>query len=290
MDRREYHPVADLFPLLRGEAFQELVADIARNGLLEPILVDAQGRILDGRNRYRACLRAGVEPRFVEWQGQGSQAELALSRNLHRRHLDESQRALVAARLSRLLEAEAAERKAIKSQQVANLPPAEFGKTREKAARLVNVSPRLAGHATKVLKNGCDELIRAVESGGLAVSAASVLAGLPKEEQAKVVAAGAKSAAAKARELGRATGRPRAPRPSPGCYGVMRQEPPSPHGLASLWVDDRALDEARKALEAWGFRYSRPQGPQHDRKTHDVVQRLLEIDPALRSEAEQLLR
>ena len=73
----EFHPVADLFPLLQGEAFQKLVADIQQNGLLEPILVDAERRIIDGRNRYLACLQAGVEPRFTEWQ----QASLATSIN-----------------------------------------------------------------------------------------------------------------------------------------------------------------------------------------------------------------
>ena len=77
----EFHPVADLFPLLQGEAFQKLVADIQQNGLLEPILADAERRIIDGRNRYLACLQAGVEPRFNEWQGERPLPELALSLN-----------------------------------------------------------------------------------------------------------------------------------------------------------------------------------------------------------------
>src|SRR5712692_7557832 len=97
--------LADLFPLLRGPAFEELVADIQKNGLHEPILCDAEGRILDGRNRYRACLKAGVEPRFVEWRGEGELGELALSLNLRRRHLDESQRAMVAERLAKMMAA-----------------------------------------------------------------------------------------------------------------------------------------------------------------------------------------
>src|SRR6185369_12681111 len=97
---REFHPVADLFPLLEGAAFEELVADIRKNGLREPILCDAHDRIVDGRNRYRACLAAGVEPRFEQAPEEGAAlTEMALSRNLRRRHLDESQRALVAARL-----------------------------------------------------------------------------------------------------------------------------------------------------------------------------------------------
>ena len=94
---RQFHPVADLFPLLTGEPLQELAADIKKNELREPILLDPEGRIIDGRNRYRACNLAGVEPRFVQWEGQGTLPEVALSLNLHRRHLDESQRAMVAA-------------------------------------------------------------------------------------------------------------------------------------------------------------------------------------------------
>ena len=69
--------------------------------------MDAERRIINGRNRYLACLEAGVEPRLTEWQGQpwtcgDPLPELALSLNLHRRHLNESQRALVAAKLAKL--------------------------------------------------------------------------------------------------------------------------------------------------------------------------------------------
>ncbi|HWJ71914.1 MAG TPA: MT-A70 family methyltransferase [Kaistia sp.] len=56
-----FHPLADLFPLIEGAAFDELVADVAANGLREPIVLH-QGMILDGRNRWRACWAAGVEP------------------------------------------------------------------------------------------------------------------------------------------------------------------------------------------------------------------------------------
>ena len=59
-----FHPAADLFPLLEVESpeFGELVQDMREHGLLLPI-VPCDGKILDGRNRCRACQHAGVHPR-----------------------------------------------------------------------------------------------------------------------------------------------------------------------------------------------------------------------------------
>jgi ParB-like chromosome segregation protein Spo0J len=71
------HPIADLFPLLKGEELQALADDIKENGLYEAILV-FEGEIIDGRNRWRACKMAGVEPRIEE---------RIISKNLRRRHL-----------------------------------------------------------------------------------------------------------------------------------------------------------------------------------------------------------
>ncbi len=80
----------------------DLSQDIKTNGLVEPITLHPDGSILDGRNRYRACELAQVEPTFTTWNGTGSPVVFVVSLNLHRRHLDESQRGMVAARLSNL--------------------------------------------------------------------------------------------------------------------------------------------------------------------------------------------
>ena len=60
----EIHPYAAKFPMLSAEDFDSLCESIARGGMRQPILIDQNGQLLDGRNRLAACERLGVEPRF----------------------------------------------------------------------------------------------------------------------------------------------------------------------------------------------------------------------------------
>lgn len=91
----ELHPLCTLFPRVTGAEFDALVSDIKANGLRSPIVLH-DGMVLDGGNRYRACVEAGVEPRFVEFEG-GSVVAFVLSANLHRRHLSAGQQAAIVA-------------------------------------------------------------------------------------------------------------------------------------------------------------------------------------------------
>jgi hypothetical protein len=88
----EPHMLAEQFPLLEGDDFKSFKRDIKMNGLKVPILL-FQGKILDGRNRYRACRELGIEPTTENFEGSESEASLlVLALNLHRRHLSQSQK------------------------------------------------------------------------------------------------------------------------------------------------------------------------------------------------------
>ena len=177
------HPAADIFPVIEGVAFSALVADVEANGLAHPIIT-LDGLVLDGRNRLRACYEAKVKPRFEKYAGKDPYGYV-MSANIHRRHLDESQRAMVAAKL-RAVKIQDATFSASegKTAPCANL----HTESKAEAARALHVSPRSVASATKVLERGAAVTIKAVESGGLAVSRAAKIADLPKTEQRAAVA------------------------------------------------------------------------------------------------------
>ncbi len=104
------HPAADLFPLLEGQEFVDLVEDIRSRGLIEPVWMYGDV-LLDGRNRWRACNEAGVKVRTRRYVGDDPLG-FSIAQNVKRRHLDVGQRAAIALRRSRMFAAEAAKRQA----------------------------------------------------------------------------------------------------------------------------------------------------------------------------------
>lgn len=183
----KWHEYASVFPMLDGQPYRDLVDDIRKNGVREPV-VFLDGKILDGRNRYCAAREAGVDYPFIEYEGDDPLGYV-ISLNLKRRHLSESQRAMVAKKLETM-------RQGRPSGKDANLHV-----SREQASTMLNVSPRSVATAAKVIENGTPELAAAVEEGKVSVSAAAEVASLPKEEQAEIVAKGEKEVLAKAKEI-----------------------------------------------------------------------------------------
>lgn len=190
-----FHPLADIFPLIEGQDFDDLVRDIAQHGLREPIVL--LGRtILDGRNRYRACVAAKVLPEsldevtvtqlkhFKHFVPMGAPepshedlVSFVLSKNLHRRQLDESQRGMVAANIATMRQGERTDIN----------PSANLQKVAQnQAAERVNVSPRTVADAVKVRREAVPELRHAVEQGHIAVSVAAKATALPESDQREI--------------------------------------------------------------------------------------------------------
>lgn len=170
MKKLQDHPLAELFPLFPDNELKTLAADIKENGQEVPIVL-FEGKILDGRNRYRGCLLVGQEPKTKEYRGKDP-LSYVLSHNLHRRHLTESQRAMIAA--------EIATRGRGGNHQSADL---RIAPTQAEAADKLNVSQRSVTAAKQVLERGDDEIIEQVKNGQTSVTAA--VASLPPKKKSK---------------------------------------------------------------------------------------------------------
>lgn len=171
----EFHPVAELFPMMNADELEVLRLDIATNGLREDIWTH-EGKIIDGRNRYKACLEIGTVPRFRAWDGQGSLVSFVVSLNLKRRHLTESQRAMVAQKMTNM-------RRGYNQSQDVLVSQAD-------AAAMMNVSTATVTRAAKVQRQGVPELVEQVESGNLTVVEAARIAALPYTKQKQIIKRG----------------------------------------------------------------------------------------------------
>lgn len=188
----ENHKYADLFPAISGSEFEEFKKDIIQNGLRESIWL-YEGKILDGRNRYRACVETDTRPSFRNYLG-NDPLGFVVSLNLKRRHLDTAQRAMVASRLANM-------------QHGGDRKSEDFNTeisvliSQPEAAAMLNVSTDSVQFAKKVLDQGSEELISKVDRGEVAVSTAATIAELPKKEQVEIVARGEKEILQAAKEI-----------------------------------------------------------------------------------------
>jgi hypothetical protein len=202
----KFHPLANLFPMLADPELDDLAEDIRINGQVETIKLH-RGMVLDGRNRYTACARKNLGVRSEVFSGTDREAlAWVISKNLKRRHLTESQRAMVAARLATLrlgdnqhtgapigaglldFEAQCSEPMPIVSQP--------------EAASMMSVGRRSVQRAAIVQEKASPELREAVEQGRVAVStAADIAETTPQAEQTQIAAMSEKDILAKAKVI-----------------------------------------------------------------------------------------
>jgi hypothetical protein len=171
----EFHECASIFPMMSEAEYAGLVADIRENGQREDIVL-FEGAILDGRNRYNACLDLGIEPRFTVFDdSRDTPQAFVISHNLHRRHLNESQRAMIAARIATRTKSEAAlEATSLRTGRSENdnvygIPNTKVP-TVEQAAAMLNVNKGTVVDAKRILREATPEEVAAVDAGEVAVS------------------------------------------------------------------------------------------------------------------------
>lgn len=176
-DPVDVHPAAELFPMMNAtddEGWQKFVEDVKQHGCRQALIVDHEGRLVDGRNRMAAIagLRAeGVKVRFeVEPCPATTETgirEWVISTNLHRRHLSTSQRAAIAAEMVTATKSSGAKSRSAEVDHV----------TVDTAAKAMNVSPRQVKKAAQVKRQaesvGKPEVAKAIKEGRTTVNAAA---------------------------------------------------------------------------------------------------------------------
>ena len=170
----EFHPIADSYPLLEGQEFDALCASIRLYGLLEDIIT-YEDKILDGRNRHRACTELNITPRFRTWAGEcGSPRAFVDSMNDKRRHMTATQRLLAYKKLTSMPSATAA---------VEATPEPSVNSV----AKAEGLSESTVKRANKIAR-GSPLLGEAVSKGKLSVRAATRASDLPAAVQDRIAA------------------------------------------------------------------------------------------------------
>lgn len=279
----EFHPLANLFPMLEGGDLSELVQDIREHGL-QQLIVLHDGLILDGRNRYVACEAAGVPPRFRPFSGDDPIA-FVVSANLSRRHLTATQKAFVALAIERIAAEDAklrrgGDRKSEEYQSGNKTTLIDAGKARDKAASAVGASPRYVSDAKKIAAED-PKLAEECRSGKATITQAKrtlkerrrearrennrqKIALVARPEQAAVSAAKFATIVidppwdwgdeGDQDQLGRA-------RPDYGTMSLSQLLDLPVGDMADedchlyLWITNRSLPKGFQLIDRWGFRY-----------------------------------
>ena len=169
----EAHEIAELFPAIDGELLRELDADIAERGVEEPITI-YEGKVLDGVHRYMLGTMHGKHVPSRPLPEGADPIAYCIARNLRRRHLSASQRAIIAEALANH------RRPGRKGERTA--------RTRKEAAEEVGgCSERAVARARTVRKDCDDDVVRAVRDGQVTLSDAERVRGQSPERQRAAV-------------------------------------------------------------------------------------------------------
>ena len=276
--------VCDIFPAMPPASYEQLKESIRQNGLYEPIATQ-NGRIIDGRSRERACIELGIKPQYIELPTDKSALSFCVAKNLHRRHLTEFDKVLIAEKIGYL---------PIGSNQ----HTAGAERSQASQANMLHISPDTLQRGKKILQKGCPELKKAVQEGLISVSLGARIADLPQDQQPEFVASDDISITRMSAGINRAKAEKQRTEKvaemlkiagdsikfdGKEIYSVVLADPPwdylgftgtpyptmktedickldvashcTPDSVAFIWVTSAMLTDGIKVLEAWGFKY-----------------------------------
>ena len=170
------HDCAKIFPKMSEREYEALENDIINTGLKHPIIIHRDSwRILDGRHRLKVCEAKKIKPMFEFWGGTGDPLDFVLSQNLARRHLTKTSRALAAANFATLK----------RGQKNKNKDSSENQMSVKDAAQKFDVGSASINRAKKILKDGIEELQKAVINESINLSEGYIIAGCSSIEEQK---------------------------------------------------------------------------------------------------------
>jgi ParB-like chromosome segregation protein Spo0J len=172
---REQHPLSAAFPPMSDEERQELSDSIENIGVQNPITI-YEGMVLDGWHRYSIAMELEIDCPEVELDESIDPRDFVLAQNKTRRHVTKSQMALAFAKVY-----EWAPSGVTRSALGATL------KTNQELADIAGTGERTIRQAKKVLQDGDEEVVKAVESGKISAKRGAEIARLPKDKQAAAI-------------------------------------------------------------------------------------------------------
>jgi len=184
----------NIFPAAKAEDYNRLRDDIRDNGYdsKQPIII-YEGEVLDGWNRWTACLELKINPPTRQFDGDESEAIGLVMRTNKRRNLNSGQWATIAveaedimAELARHVEKErririAAARNDDETRQKIASSQKDLTKTSTKAAQIFNTNRTYINQAAKI-KQAAPEVFRKVKDGKMTMQdAARAVRAIPTE-------------------------------------------------------------------------------------------------------------
>ncbi len=263
MNELTYHEIANIFPMMSQPELLALADDIKQTGLQNKIIL-YEGKILDGRNRYEACRMVGVDPDFEQYEGNDPLRNI-ISLNLRRRHLDESQRAVVAARVANMTVGGDRPSKADHNFDSANL---RNGISQPEAAEMFNVSERMI-QTVKAIERAAPERIAEIESGVMTATKVykliknaeriadrkELVAKIPSGKFAVIYADPPWQYSNSGFNESAESQYPTMPTDEICKMAGMVEEWSTPETVLFLWATNPLLPDALKVMDAWGFEY-----------------------------------